>query len=77
MKQSARPVAYIRRSARSRSDPGDLSREFQVDKVRQPAGSDGPTLAIIDADWGKGAATEKTDQRLAFLIVGRTAGSSD
>lgn len=69
MKVSARPVAYIRRSARSRSDPGDLSREFQVDKVRQLAGVDGPTLEIIDQDWGRSAATEKTDQRLAFLAL--------
>jgi DNA invertase Pin-like site-specific DNA recombinase len=46
-----------------------LSREFQVDKVRQLAGSEGPTLEIIAADWGKSAATDKTDQRLAFLAL--------
>ncbi len=69
MKMTAGPVAYIRRSARSRSDPGDLSREFQTETVRQLAGDDGPSLAIIDQDWGRSAATDKTDQRLAFLAL--------
>jgi len=67
MKMTAKPVAYIRRSARSTSDPGDLSRELQTDEVRRLAGADGPTLAILDADWGKSAATDATDKRLAFL----------
>lgn len=61
------PLAYIRRSSRSRSDPGDLSREFQTEKVRELAGADGAALRIIDADWGQSAATDKTDQRIAFL----------
>ncbi|HET7070138.1 MAG TPA: recombinase family protein [Nocardioides sp.] len=61
------PVAYIRRSARSRSDPGDVSREFQTEKVRELAGADGDRLRIIDQDWGRSAATDKTDKRLAFL----------
>jgi DNA invertase Pin-like site-specific DNA recombinase len=65
----ARPAAYIRRSARSRSDPGDLSREFQTDKVRELAGADGADLRIIDADWGRSAATDKTDRRAAFLAL--------
>lgn len=60
------PVAYIRRSARSRSDPGDISREFQTETVRALAGHD-PALVILDADWGKSAATDETDKRLAFL----------
>src|SRR4249919_3264528 len=62
------PVAYIRRSARSR-DGGDVSKEFQTDTVRTLAGVYGPTLRIIDQDWGKSAATDKTDQRLAFLAL--------
>jgi DNA invertase Pin-like site-specific DNA recombinase len=61
------PVAYIRRSARSRSDPGDVSREFQVEKVRALAGADADRLQVIDADWGRSASTDKTDRRLAFL----------
>jgi DNA invertase Pin-like site-specific DNA recombinase len=61
------PVAYIRRSARSHSDPGDLSREFQTEKVRELAGPDGLGLRIIDQDWGRSASDEKTDKRLAFL----------
>lgn len=64
---AARPVAYIRRSARSRSDPGDISRDFQIETVRRLAGPDGPTLTILDGDWGKSAATDETDKRLAFL----------
>jgi DNA invertase Pin-like site-specific DNA recombinase len=64
---TARPVAYIRRSARSRSDPGDISRDFQIETVRRLAGADGPTLGVLDGDWGKSAATEETDKRLAFL----------
>jgi DNA invertase Pin-like site-specific DNA recombinase len=66
---AGQPVAYIRRSARSRSDPGDLSREFQTEKVRELAGADGPALRIIDADWGRSASTDKTDKRLAFLAL--------
>ena len=63
------PTAYIRRSARSRTDPGDISREFQIEKVRELAGPDGASLRIIDADWGRSAATDKTNQRLAFLAL--------
>ena len=63
------PVAYIRRSARSRSDPGDLSREFQTAAVRELANGDGARLRIIDADWGRSASTDKTDQRVAFLAL--------
>ena len=62
-------VAYIRRSARSRTDPGDLSREFQIEKVRELAGADGATLRIIDTDWGRSAATDKTDKRIASLAL--------
>jgi DNA invertase Pin-like site-specific DNA recombinase len=69
MMTNAEPVAYIRRSARSRSDPGDLSREFQTDKVRELANGDGPRLRIIDADWGRSASTDKTDRRVAFLAL--------
>ena len=61
------PVAYIRRSVASRGNPGDLSREFQVDEVRRLAGPDAANLRIFDGDWGKSAATDKTDKRLAFL----------
>ncbi len=65
----ARPVAYIRRSAHSRHDPGDLSREFQVQEVRRLAGQDGDRLDVRDQDWGRSAATDKTDRRLAFLAI--------
>lgn len=61
------PVAYIRRSVSRRNDPGDISRQFQADKVRELAGIDGPTLVVIDQDWGRSAAGDKTDRRLAFL----------
>ena len=67
MKAWAQPVAYIRRSVASRADPGDISREFQTEAVRALAGEDVDRLAIIDQDWGRSAATDKTDRRLAFL----------
>ena len=60
-------VAYIRRSARSRTDPGDLSREFQVEKVMALAGPDAARVQVIDADWGRSASTDKTGRRTAFL----------
>lgn len=60
------PVAYIRRSSKSRTDPGDISREFQTETVRALAGDDA-NLVILDGDWGKSAATDETDKRLAFL----------
>jgi len=60
------PVAYIRRSSKSRSDPGDISRAFQTETVRALAGNDA-NLVILDGDWGKSAATDETDKRLAFL----------
>lgn len=64
---SRKPVAYIRRSVARKSDPGDISRSFQTAKVRELAGDDGPTLVVIDQDWGRSAARDKTDKRLAFL----------
>lgn len=60
------PIAYIRRSSKSRSDPGDVSREFQTDAVRRLAGETA-NLVILDGDWGVSAATESTHKRLAFL----------
>jgi DNA invertase Pin-like site-specific DNA recombinase len=63
------PVAYIRRSVARRGDPGDVSREFQTEKVRSLANGDGPTLRILDGDWGKSAATDKVNHRLAFLAM--------
>jgi DNA invertase Pin-like site-specific DNA recombinase len=69
MNANATPTAYIRRSVASRADPGDVSREFQTEEVRRLAGADGPTLAIIDRDWGRSAATDKTGRRLAFLAL--------
>jgi DNA invertase Pin-like site-specific DNA recombinase len=66
---TAQPVAYIRRSVARRGDPGDVSREFQSDKVRALASGDGPRLRIIDQDWGRSAATDKTDKRRAFLAL--------
>lgn len=69
MKAWAVPVAYIRRSVASRADPGDLSREFQTEKVRALAGADADRLKIVDQDWGRSAATDKTDRRLAFLSL--------
>lgn len=64
---TAQPVAYIRRSVARRGDPGDVSREFQTEKVRALANGDGRTLRILDADWGISADREKTHKRLAFL----------
>jgi hypothetical protein len=61
MKNTARPLAYVRRSTRSRNDPGDLSREFQVSKVRELAGADADRLDVRDHDWGRSASTDKTD----------------
>src|SRR5829696_1966939 len=63
----AAPVAYIRRSVARTGDPGDVSRDFQTDKVRSLAAADGLGLRIIDGDWGRSASTDKTDKRLAFL----------
>lgn len=60
------PYAYIRRSSHSRSDPGDISREFQTDAVRRLSGN-AANLVILDGDWGVSAATEATHKRLAFL----------
>lgn len=64
---SRRTVAYIRRSVARKSDPGDISRAFQTAKVRELAGQGGPGLVVIDQDWGRSAARDKTDKRLAFL----------
>src|SRR5690242_17092768 len=58
-------VAYIRRSFSRRNDPGDVSREFQIDEVRKLAG--GTDVSIIDGDWGISAAREHQHRRLAFL----------
>jgi DNA invertase Pin-like site-specific DNA recombinase len=69
MMTSAQPVAYIRRSVASRADPGDVSREFQTEEVRRLAGDDADRLVIIDRDWGRSAATDKTGRRLAFLAM--------
>ncbi|HEY8869279.1 MAG TPA: recombinase family protein [Candidatus Limnocylindrales bacterium] len=63
------PYAYIRRSVASRGDPGDQSREFQTDKVRQLAGPDADRLHILDGDWGRSASTDKTGLRTAFLSL--------
>jgi DNA invertase Pin-like site-specific DNA recombinase len=57
-------VGYIRRSVSRTNDAGDLSREFQSDEVQRLAGE---PIRIIDADWGRSAATDKTFRRLAFL----------
>ena len=62
-----KPVAYIRRSFSRRHDPGDVSREFQVDEVRRLAGEDAGGLVIKDRDWGISAAREHTHKRLDFL----------
>jgi DNA invertase Pin-like site-specific DNA recombinase len=62
-------VAYIRRSSRSRNDPGDLSREFQVAEVQRLAGADVDRLDVRAQDWGRSASTDKTDRRLAFLSI--------
>ena len=64
-----RSKAYIRRSLRSRSDPGDVSRDFQVDKVVELAGPDAANLDILDGDWGRSGATDKTAKRLDFLAL--------
>lgn len=61
-----RSVAYIRRSSKSRSDPGDISREFQTETVRSLAGGDA-NLVILDGDWGKSASADAIDKRLVFL----------
>lgn len=67
MKQHASPYAYIRRSVTSRNNPGDVSREFQTEEVRRLAGDEVSRLTVIDQDWGKSAAADKTAQRLGFL----------
>lgn len=67
MKQHAAPYAYIRRSVTSRHNPGDVSREFQTEEVRRLAAAEASELVIIDQDWGRSAATDKTAQRLGFL----------
>jgi DNA invertase Pin-like site-specific DNA recombinase len=69
MMTSALPHAYIRRSVASRADPGDVSRDFQTEEVRRLAGDDAARLVIIDRDWGRSAATDKTGKRLAFLAL--------
>lgn len=69
MMNNAQPVAYIRRSVASKSDPGDISREFQTEAVRRLAGDIGPALRIIDGDWGRSAATSGTAKREAFLAM--------
>lgn len=70
------PIAYIRRSSKSRSDPGDISREFQTETVRALAGGDA-NLVIIDGDWGKSGATDETDKRLAFLELLASVGRGE
>lgn len=60
------PVAYIRRSVARTGDPGDISRDFQVAKVRALANGDGPSLRILDGDWGRSAGRHKADARSAF-----------
>jgi DNA invertase Pin-like site-specific DNA recombinase len=62
-----RPFAYIRRSVTRKGDSGDVSREFQTDKVRALAGDDAGNLTILDGDWGVSAGTDSTHKRLAFL----------
>jgi DNA invertase Pin-like site-specific DNA recombinase len=69
MRRMREHIAYVRRSARSRSDPGDLSREFHTAKVLELAGADAGRVRIVDDDWGRSAATDKTDQRVAFLAI--------
>jgi DNA invertase Pin-like site-specific DNA recombinase len=69
MRSMREHIAYVRRSARSRSDPGDLSREFQTAKVLELAGAEAGRVRIVDDDWGRSAATDKTDQRVAFLAI--------
>ena len=69
MKAWAQPYAYIRRSVASRADPGDISRDFQTNAVRGLAGDDADRLVILDGDWGRSAATDKTARRLAFLSL--------
>src|SRR3954463_954164 len=63
------PVAYIRRSVARTGDPGDVSREFQTDKVRSLANGDGPSLRIIDGDWGKSGGRKGARHRAAFLAM--------
>lgn len=69
---NARPVAYIRRSARSSTDPGDYSREFQSDIIRDRARETGDAdrLEMIDEDWGRSGAgygdSDKTGERTGF-----------
>lgn len=73
MQTYARPVAYIRRSARSRNDPGDNSRGFQTDAIRRRAVElgDAGHLEVLDGDWGKSGAgygaSDKTSERRDFL----------
>lgn len=63
----ASPVAYIRRSVSRTGDRGDVSREFQTEAVRALANGDGPSLRIIDGDWGKSGGRKAGHLRAAFL----------
>ena len=63
------PIAYIRRSVAHRGDPGDVSREFQTEKVRSLAGPDGATMRVIDCDWGQSAGYKNLDRREGFLSM--------
>lgn len=67
MMNTARSVAYIRRSVVRRGDTGDLSRDFQIVEVRRLAADD--ALEIIAGDWGRSARHDQTDKRLAFLAM--------
>jgi DNA invertase Pin-like site-specific DNA recombinase len=51
----------------SRNNPGDVSRQFQTEEVRRLAGDEVERLQVVDKDWGRSAATDKTDRRLGFL----------
>lgn len=69
MQAFARPIGYIRRSV-VRKD-GDISKEYQIDRVRALAGKDGPTLDILAGDWGRGGGRRDMLKRKDYLEMVR------
>src|SRR4051812_41655029 len=65
MLNSARPVAYIRRSNQTKQESKDAQTAAVRDLAR--ANGDADRLVLLEADWGKSGATDKTEQRLDFL----------
>ena len=67
MRTFARPCGYIRRSVVRRD--GDISKEYQIERVRALAGDDGPTLLIYDQDWGRSGGRAEARKRKAWATM--------